>query len=194
MGSKPAISKKAIVDAAYRRACEHGIGSLGVREVARDCGVAVGTIYNYFPSKADLATEVVMRFWMSVAFGGDPDEGASCFSYREGENLVEFCSRTMETLAAALAEYRADWLRELSSLDTRTRQRGRAAERACFEHILRGFEYAIENDPDVNPDALARIGARPAAQLIWAAMHDALRRGESSCPALLELLKLALYR
>lgn len=121
MASKPSISRQAILDAAYRQAQREGIASLSIRGIAADCGVAIGSIYNHFPDKASLVTEVIGRFWEQAARG---EEGRSCFRYRPGQNLVAFCKQVAAGLEEALAEFRSDWLAEIASLDTRTLQRG----------------------------------------------------------------------
>ena len=55
----PAKMQAMIVDTAYNYACEHGLSSLSVRAIAKECSVSVGSIYNYFPDKAALIT----KFW-----------------------------------------------------------------------------------------------------------------------------------
>lgn len=59
MAGKPAITKAEILDVAYARAQQDGLGGLSIRSVARECGVAVGTLYNYFPDKASLVSAIV---------------------------------------------------------------------------------------------------------------------------------------
>lgn len=44
MAGKPAITKAEILDVAYARAQQDGLGGLSIRSVARECGVAVGTL------------------------------------------------------------------------------------------------------------------------------------------------------
>lgn len=41
-----------------------GYDALTIRSVARTCGIAVGTVYNYFPSKEMLAAEVMLEDWL----------------------------------------------------------------------------------------------------------------------------------
>lgn len=47
----PAKMRTTIVDTAYHYACEHGLSSLSIRTIAKECSVSVGSIYNYFPVK-----------------------------------------------------------------------------------------------------------------------------------------------
>ena len=191
MASKPSIDREGILDAAYRKAQREGIASLSIRAIAAECGVAVGSIYNHFPDKASLVTQVIERFWERAARG---DEGGSCFRYRPGQNLVAFCKQVASGLEGALAEFRSDWLAEISSLDARTLQRGHAAERECFRHIEQGFQIAIARDPSIDPDAVKAIDAERLAHFIWTNMLRSLEEGDSGCATLTTILRRALYR
>jgi AcrR family transcriptional regulator len=50
-----------IVAAALERVARGGYASAGVHAVAKEAGVAVGTVYRHFPSKGDLFAEVFRR-------------------------------------------------------------------------------------------------------------------------------------
>ena len=48
-----------------RKQCEElGYSAMTIRSVAKGCGVGVGTVYNYYPSKDALIAEVVRTDWM----------------------------------------------------------------------------------------------------------------------------------
>lgn len=48
---------------ARRQVAENGYAALTIRSVARACGVGVGTVYNYYPSKESLAASYMLRDW-----------------------------------------------------------------------------------------------------------------------------------
>ena len=48
---------------AGRQVAEQGYARTTVRSVAAACGIAVGTVYNYFPSKEHLIASFVARDW-----------------------------------------------------------------------------------------------------------------------------------
>ncbi len=52
-----------LLAAAKTALLERGYRSLTIRGVANSCGVAVGTVYNYFPSKDVLAARVMLEDW-----------------------------------------------------------------------------------------------------------------------------------
>ena len=45
-------------------------GELSMRAVAARCGIAVGSIYNYYPTKADLTIAVVAEVWQEIFHPG----------------------------------------------------------------------------------------------------------------------------
>ncbi len=56
-------AKERLMDEAKRQIAVHGYGAVTVRSVAAACGVGVGTVYNYFPSKEMLVAAVVLADW-----------------------------------------------------------------------------------------------------------------------------------
>ncbi len=44
----------------------HGYDALAIRSVAQGCGIAVGTVYNYFPSKDMLVAAVMLEDWLTT--------------------------------------------------------------------------------------------------------------------------------
>jgi len=45
---------------------ENGYDKLAMREVASKCGIAVGTLYNYFPNKDELVEQIIFEHWGEV--------------------------------------------------------------------------------------------------------------------------------
>lgn len=57
------ISRDAILEASRGLLRERGWSALNMRSVAAECGVAVGSLYNYFPSKTELVMATVESVW-----------------------------------------------------------------------------------------------------------------------------------
>ena len=45
---------------------EQGYNALSMRTLAAQCGVAVGTLYNYYPSKAALVARLILDDWQQM--------------------------------------------------------------------------------------------------------------------------------
>ena len=58
-----------ILQAARKRLLDNDLSSFSLRGVAADCGIAVGTIYNYFRDKESLMAAVMARDWTDALKG-----------------------------------------------------------------------------------------------------------------------------
>ncbi|NLY08700.1 MAG: TetR/AcrR family transcriptional regulator [Tissierellia bacterium] len=72
-------SREEILEVCRKIVSENGLASLNMREVARQCQVALGTIYYYFSSKDDLVISIIESVWENI------------FSFKEiGDNGIAF--------------------------------------------------------------------------------------------------------
>src|SRR4030043_690567 len=60
--------RKQIMDAALAVFSKKGYGEATIPDIAREAGVAVGTIYNYYGSKRDLLVSIVNTFVITQPF------------------------------------------------------------------------------------------------------------------------------
>lgn len=136
MAGKPAITKAEILDVAYARAQQDGLGGLSIRSVARECGVAVGTLYNYFPDKASLVSAIVLRFWGLVS--------KSCEgNFVSGESALDCCRALFTKLKALLSGFQINWLREISMVDVQTLELTVKRKTSPLTTFTRLFERAL---------------------------------------------------
>ena len=52
-----------LLQEAKRQVKENGYSAMTIRSVAKECGVGVGTVYNYFPSKDALLATYMLEDW-----------------------------------------------------------------------------------------------------------------------------------
>lgn len=187
MGNKPVISKQQILDTAFAIASESGLSGLSIREVARACNVAVGTVYNSYPTKYDLVNDVVGRFWNEALADSMPGAIA-------GDDFIGFCEGLALQLSGALARFRDDWLTEVAALDAKGLASARKREEACFAHIRRGLVVALERDQNVAHDRLlGALAPEPLCAFVWDSMLSSIKRSDPRCETLFTLLRRTLY-
>ena len=59
-------SKQEILKTSRELIQQQGWSAVSIRSVASACGVSVGSIYNYFDSKAELITATVESVWCEI--------------------------------------------------------------------------------------------------------------------------------
>ena len=55
--------RQRLVEEARKQVMQAGYSAMTIRSVAEACGVGVGTVYNYFPSKDDLLAASMLKDW-----------------------------------------------------------------------------------------------------------------------------------
>lgn len=206
MGNRPVISKDQILGAAYEIATTQGLGALSIRAVATACGVAVGTVYNSYPTKSDLVNDVVGRFWqralsgcMAMANGGEEAESANssspCSSAEfEHDDFVAFCRQLSGEVGRALEEFRSDFLEGLAALGSYDLAGARRREAASFAHVRQGLQMALERDPAIcRKKLVGALAPDRVCDLVWETMVDAARRKKPLDETLFALLRDTLY-
>ena len=91
-------------------ATEKGFSSVNMRSVAVECNVAVGSIYNYFPSKSELLCATIESIWKDIfhmsAEQFDFSDFIKCLSWlfesiqQGGQKYPEFLSKHAMILAS----------------------------------------------------------------------------------------------
>lgn len=93
-----------LVSEARRQVEESGYSALTIRSVARECGVGVGTVYNYYPSKEALVAAFMLEDWKrciaDIQACGEKAQGREPVLWAIYENLHSF----MRSHAAILGD------------------------------------------------------------------------------------------
>ena len=55
-----------ILSAARRLVAEQGYAAVTMRAIAKECGIAVGTFYNYYPSKDAMLAACLLHDWQTA--------------------------------------------------------------------------------------------------------------------------------
>ncbi|QKV72770.1 TetR/AcrR family transcriptional regulator [Amycolatopsis sp. Hca4] len=149
--------RETIVAAATRQLAEHGYGGCSVAAVAERAGVAVGSVYQHFPTKAELVVhvfrQVVTREVEAVraasAAAGDPAE-------RVLAAVETFAQRALKApkQAYALLAEPVDALIDAERLEFR-----RAYTEVIAEHVAAGVRDGSLPPQDGRLTAAALVGA-----------------------------------
>lgn len=179
-------SKEDILKASRTLIQKEGWSAINIRSVASACGVSVGSIYNYFDSKAALMGAAVESVWCEIFHR--PEDGAvfqdtlACITWLYGR--MEYgCKQypgffSLHSLGF-LGEDKSD---------------GRQKMQQTWQHILDGLCSVLRRDANVRPDAFTKeFTAEKFADLLFSLMLSALMRQDYDPGAVLEIVRRTLY-
>lgn len=179
-------SKEEILEKSRKLIREKGWTAINIRSVSGACGVAVGSIYNYFGSKDELMAAIVESVWQDIFHSSEFAEGFA-------DTLA--CVRWLfERIEVGTREYPG-----LSTLHplvfaSSGRSDGKRRMAQAWDHILGGLCMVLKKDPRVRPDAFnERFTEKNFADLLFSLMVAALVRENFDCGPVLELVRRTIY-
>lgn len=184
--NKTVTSEQEIIATAQALLLEKGAGALTMRSVAAACGVAVGSIYNYFPSKGALIGTTIESVWTEI------------FRPFMAETAYDSFAGCVEALLSALADGDARHPGFFSvhalSFAAGEKDAGRALMARCFSHLREKMMKVLEVDAQVRAGVFDGDLSREAFieyVLQLAIMQQ--RRGSGEDAALLALIRSCIY-
>lgn len=175
--------KDIILSVAKNIAITQGITKITIRSVARNSGIAIGTVYNYFPSKGDLLVAVIEGFW-NDAFSNIDWEN---FKHNDFYSNLE---RVYNVLYIYFHQFRENWLDQLSLLKTREKQLGRQKEEEYFKQIHSKIIVLMDMDDCLKNYLWTEIITKEKmAEFIFENIITMLRRDEKNICFFIEILK-----
>lgn len=181
--NKRAASKEDLLETAREIAYQEGLSSLSIRRLAMDSGIAIGTVYNYFPSKADLVAEVMEDFWRNVFHGG-------CFN-TESRNFIESVEEIHRRLRENLIVFKKEFLEDVRGLSKEEKAKSHQVELMYMEHMKAGILRILNRDTRIT-EALwtEEFTKERLVEFTFSNMMVLLSKGESE----LEYFKMILAR
>ncbi len=110
--------EKRLIEEAMKQLQECGYSNVTIRSVAKGCGVGIGTVYNYFPSKEALLATYILESWKecvasicTVSEGSQgPQPVVRCIydqllQFSEAHSMVFRDAAAASTFAASFGQY-----------------------------------------------------------------------------------------
>ena len=183
---KQIIDKDKLINQAYAIAAREGISALSVRKVAGACGIAVGSVYMYFPTKADLTAAVFTRFFGQALF-------EECCRVDGRESFTDYVRKLCGALGEALVQMDVDWFAEMRRLPRSEHEALEAARGPMLAHMEQGLQHVLEADPAVVRSRLVgALSPETLCPFVLGTIFTSLMEG-SDCEPLFALLDTSLY-
>jgi len=95
--------RELILNEAKKILYNEGYSSISIRRIAKECDIAVGTIYNYFPTKKELIVEMMTNFWEEYFYNIETILSSQ-------ENFYAKLESVFHNLAQFIKSFREIWL------------------------------------------------------------------------------------
>ena len=179
-------SKEEILETSRELIRTQGWSAVSIRSVAAACGVSVGSIYNYFDSKADLVGATVESVWCEIFHR--PEDGAV---FQNTEACITWLYGRMEYGAT---QYPGFFTLHSLGFMGEDRSDGKRRMQQTWQHILNGLCAVLKRDAKVRPDAFTEdFTAEKFADVLFSLMLSALLRQDYDPGAVLEIVRRTLY-
>ncbi len=171
-----------ILLAAKGIATKQGITKINIRSIAKNSGIAIGTVYNYFPSKGDLLVAVIEEFWEDAFKNVDWSSFAHNNFYDNLESLYNI-------LYDYLNKFKENWLEQLALLKTQEKQLGKQRQDEYFRKICSRIITLIDMDDNLRQYKWTDIISKEKmAEFIFENMLLMLRKGEKDISFFIKIL------
>lgn len=179
-------SKEEILKTSRELIQRQGWSAVSIRSVASACGVSVGSIYNYFESKAELVGATVESVWCEIFHR---PEDAAVFQD------VKACITWMyERMAYGCKQYPGFFTLHSLSFMREDKPDGKRRMQQTWQHIWAGLCAVLRQDVKIQPDAFTeQFPAEKAADVLFSLMLSAMLRQDYDPSAVLELVQRMLY-
>ena len=179
-------SKEEILKTSRELIQREGWSAVNIRSVAAACGVSVGSIYNYFPSKSALVGAAVESVWCEI-FHRPKDSSV----FQDIQACITWLYQRMEY---GCKQYPGFFTLHSLGFMGEDKSDGRQKMQETWQHILDGLCSVLQRDARVRPDAFTQqFTAEKFADLLFSLMLSALLRQDYDPSAVLEIVRRTLY-
>lgn len=166
-------TKEEILEKALDIAMKEGIDKVSMRKLSGACGIAIGSVYNYYANKDALILAVSEHFWTHLL--QDQEK-----LFQRGIGFTAFLEQYYIFLYGRLAQYDSSWL---GSMDDITRKKAEALLYQVLSEDSR-VDWSIWN-MELNQEAFC--------EYVLISILALLQAGENNCRFLIFLLDHLLY-
>lgn len=179
-------SKEDILKTSRALIQQQGWSAVNIRSVAAACGVSVGSIYNYFDSKAELVGATVESVWREI------------FHRPEEEDVFQDTQACIiwiyEQMAYGCEQYPGFFTLHSLGFMQEDKSDGKRRMHQTWQHILDELCSVLKRDKKIRKDAfIEQFTVENFADVLFSLMLSALLRKDYDPSAVLEIIRRTLY-
>lgn len=179
-------SKEEILKACREIVSEEGLPAVNMRAVAKRCGVALGSLYNYFSTKDELVLETIESVWQDI-FHMDRSCGTE-LSFPETVGWI------FESVRNGADEYPNFFTTHSLSFASAGKTKAKSTMNAYLGHMKSGMAAALKTDPAVRKDVFSEsFSEAEFLDFVLTGILALLLQQKKDCRVLQEMVRRTLY-
>ena len=179
-------SKEDILKTSRELIQQQGWSGINIRSVAAACEVSVGSIYNYFDSKAALVCATVESVWCEIFHR--PEDGAV---FQDTRACIIWIYERMEY---GSRQYPGFFTLHSLGFMQEDKFRGKQKMQQTWQHIMDGLCSVLKQDVKIRADVFTeQFTAEKFANVLFSLILSALLRQDYDPTAVLEIVNRILY-
>lgn len=185
--NKAVTSKEDILAVSKKMVADKGMQAINMRSVAKQCGVAVGSVYNYFPSKNDLMIAVIDAIWKEII------QGISDRTLSSG--FVESTEKLFYSVKSGGEKYPFFFSIHSMSVAKSGKDKGRETMNKYFKSVKADLLHSLQNDQRVKQEFFSdKCTQTDFIEFVFSNLISLLMREQDSCDLLIEIIKGTIYK
>ena len=179
-------SKEDILKTSRELIQRQGWSAINIRSVATACGVSVGSIYNYFDSKAVLVSATVESVWHEIFRHPEVED-----VFHDTQAYITWIYKQMEH---GCKQYPGFFTLHSLGFMQEEKADGKRKMQQAWQHILNGLCFVLKQDTRIRADAFTeQFTVERFSDVLFSLMLSALLRQDYDPTAVLEIVCRTLY-
>lgn len=184
--NKSVTSKQEILNVCRDMVSQTGILSINMRDIALKCNIALGSLYNYFPSKEQLIIATVESVWQDIFHA--KEECTACGDFDE------YVQHIFENAIAGVKSYPNFFTAHSLIMANGGSDRAASVMNDYFKHMKMGLISVLGADEKVKPDAFgAEFTKEKFVDFVFVNIVSLLMSKSEDCTMLVEIIKRSIY-
>lgn len=180
------ISRESIINISKEIVSKEGIQAVNMRYISKKADFAVGSIYNYFPSKTDLLIGTVGSIWEDI-FHIDKD-------LNEFNRFTEYIDKLFENIREKSKNYPNFFTLHSIGFITDGGNKGKDTMDKYFYHIEEKLIEILNRDKNIREDAFnENFTKEDFIDFVFSNIIIFLMRDKSDCKILIEMINRSIY-
>lgn len=165
---------------------KESLKALSMRHVAEVQGIALGSLYHYFPSKEEMITTVVESVWLDI------------FHLREAHSFASFPAYVQwlyQCVKDSKKNYPNFSMAHSMSFAASAKPEAKATMMRCFTQLKQGLSQALDADSKIRKDAFnAAFTKKEFIDFVFSSFYISLLESKDNSQTLLQVIDRCIYQ